>query len=229
MSPLSIQVTRLSAFAVALYPCVLPYLIVQAFLMSPSARPPFCLATAKINAKTNNHVTSTLFATESSTQSSSSASESVKYLIARGDGSSGGGGVPMKKAVSSRSTTNPSQQQPKSEPQPESNEEDDMPNLVRPKVGAPMPRGRPSWFHVPAPSLSQTSRYQQVKESLSTLSLNTVCEEAQCPNIGECWNGGTGTIMLLGDTCTRGCMFCAVKTDGKPPPPDPFEPFKVCT
>lgn len=101
-------------------------------------------------------------------------------------------------------------------------------NLVRPKVGAPMPIGRPSWFHVPAPSQAETSRYQQVKESLSNLSLNTVCEEAQCPNIGECWNGGTGTIMLLGDTCTRGCMFCAVKTDGKPPEPDPFEPFKVC-
>lgn len=44
------------------------------------------------------------------------------------------------------------------------------------------------------------SRYQQVKDSLKNLKLNTVCEEAQCPNIGECWNGGTGTIMLLGDT-----------------------------
>jgi lipoic acid synthetase len=44
------------------------------------------------------------------------------------------------------------------------------------------------------------SRYQQVKESLAKLDLHTVCEEAQCPNIGECWNGGTGTIMLLGDT-----------------------------
>lgn len=66
-----------------------------------------------------------------------------------------------------------------------------------------------------------------VKDSLEDLNLHTVCEEAQCPNIGECWSGGTGTIMLLGDTCTRGCMFCAVKTDSKPPPPDPFEPFKV--
>lgn len=60
---------------------------------------------------------------------------------------------------------------------------------------------------------------------MEDLNLNTVCEEAQCPNVGECWSGGTGTIMLLGDTCTRGCMFCAVKTDAKPPPPDPFEPF----
>jgi lipoic acid synthetase len=48
-----------------------------------------------------------------------------------------------------------------------------------------------------------------------------------CPNIGECWNGGTGTIMLLGDTCTRACRFCAVKTDQKPPPPDPEEPFNT--
>lgn len=90
-----------------------------------------------------------------------------------------------------------------------------------------MPDGRPSWFRVPAPSADEKSRYQAVKESLSDLSLNTVCEEAQCPNIGECWNGGTGTIMLLGDTCTRGCMFCAVNTDSKPPEPDPFEPFKT--
>lgn len=90
-----------------------------------------------------------------------------------------------------------------------------------------MPNGRPSWFRVPAPSQSSTSRYAEVKESLADLNLNTVCEEAQCPNIGECWNGGTGTIMLLGDTCTRGCMFCAVDTDQAPPPPDPFEPFKT--
>ncbi|KAL7484767.1 hypothetical protein ACHAW6_010391 [Cyclotella cf. meneghiniana] len=142
------------------------------------------------------------------------ASSSTKYVVSRGDGSSGGGGVPMKKP-------NQSGRQHVQE-----TDEGDV-NLVRPKVGAPMPIGRPSWFHVPAPSQAETSRYQQVKESLSNLSLNTVCEEAQCPNIGECWNGGTGTIMLLGDTCTRGCMFCAVKTDGKPPEPDPFEPFKT--
>ncbi|CAM9240746.1 unnamed protein product, partial [Hapterophycus canaliculatus] len=67
--------------------------------------------------------------------------------------------------------------------------------------------------------------YEELKSSLKELNLNTVCEEAQCPNIGECWNGGTGTIMLLGDTCTRGCKFCAVKTSQKPPEPDPFEPF----
>lgn len=90
-----------------------------------------------------------------------------------------------------------------------------------------MPEQRPDWFRVPAPSQASESRYQTVKESLGKLDLHTVCEEAQCPNIGECWNGGTGTIMLLGDTCTRGCMFCAVNTAAKPPPPDPFEPFKT--
>lgn len=106
-------------------------------------------------------------------------------------------------------------------------EEEDEDGLRRPKVGAEMPNGRPSWFRVPAPSQSEKSRYAEVKDSLKELSLATVCEEAQCPNIGECWNGGTGTIMLLGDTCTRGCMFCAVDTSQAPPPPDPFEPFKT--
>ncbi|CAJ1966711.1 unnamed protein product [Cylindrotheca closterium] len=136
---------------------------------------------------------------EKSTKDEESA---LPYIVARGDGSTGGGGLPMPRAV-----------------------EDD--GLKRPKVGAEMPNGRPSWFRVPAPSLAAESRYVEVKDSLKDLNLNTVCEEAQCPNVGECWSGGTGTIMLLGDTCTRGCMFCAVNTDSKPPPPDPFEPFKT--
>ncbi|XP_077219526.1 radical SAM superfamily protein [Tasmannia lanceolata] len=91
---------------------------------------------------------------------------------------------------------------------------------------------KPDWLRQRAP---QGERYRKVKESLSKLNLNTVCEEAQCPNIGECWNGGggaggevdgiaTATIMLLGDTCTRGCRFCAVKTSKNPAPPDPMEP-----
>jgi lipoic acid synthetase len=74
---------------------------------------------------------------------------------------------------------------------------------ITPKVGGAMPEGRrPDWFHVPAPGGSHT-RFEELRESLRELDLHTVCEEAQCPNIGECWNGGTGTIMLLGDTCTR--------------------------
>ncbi|KFM59635.1 Lipoyl synthase, mitochondrial, partial [Stegodyphus mimosarum] len=71
--------------------------------------------------------------------------------------------------------------------------------------------------------------YHHLKETLRNLNLHTVCEEARCPNIGECWGGGeygtaTATIMLLGDTCTRGCRFCSVKTSRTPPPPDPNEP-----
>lgn len=62
-------------------------------------------------------------------------------------------------------------------------------------------RSRPSWFKVPAPPPDgKESKYGELKKGLRELRLNTVCEEAQCPNIGECWNGGTGTIMLLGDT-----------------------------
>lgn len=76
--------------------------------------------------------------------------------------------------------------------------------------------------------------YHKLKTSLRELNLHTVCEEARCPNIGECWGGGEGetataTIMLLGDTCTRGCRFCSVKTARKPPPPDPNEPVNTAT
>mmetsp|Transcript_12134 Transcript_12134/g.18667 ORF Transcript_12134/g.18667 Transcript_12134/m.18667 type:complete len:363 (+) Transcript_12134:44-1132(+) len=95
---------------------------------------------------------------------------------------------------------------------------------IFPKVGAKMPEKRPDWFRVPAPGYDKTE-FNSLKESLTNLGLHTVCAEAQCPNIGECWNGGTGTIMLLGDTCTRGCRFCAVKTSPTPPKPDPMEPF----
>ncbi|KAK8951024.1 hypothetical protein KSP39_PZI003148 [Platanthera zijinensis] len=91
---------------------------------------------------------------------------------------------------------------------------------------------KPEWLRQRAP---QGEKFSKLQESLSKLKLNTVCVEAQCPNIGECWNGGggaggegdgiaTATIMLLGDTCTRGCRFCAVKTSRNPAPPDPMEP-----
>mmetsp|Transcript_11149 Transcript_11149/g.34155 ORF Transcript_11149/g.34155 Transcript_11149/m.34155 type:complete len:345 (-) Transcript_11149:154-1188(-) len=98
---------------------------------------------------------------------------------------------------------------------------------VVPSVGAPMPAGRrPSWFHVPAPGGDRT-HFRELQDSLREVNLHTVCEEAQCPNIGECWNGGTATIMLLGDTCTRGCRFCAVKTSSAPPELDDSEPFNT--
>ncbi|KAI4836348.1 lipoyl synthase [Plasmodium brasilianum] len=96
--------------------------------------------------------------------------------------------------------------------------------LQRPKVGNKMPEKKPDWFHVPAPT---GTKYNKLKNDLKKLKLHTVCEEAQCPNIGECWNIGTATIMLLGDTCTRGCKFCSVKTSSKPLPPDVNEPFNT--
>ena len=76
--------------------------------------------------------------------------------------------------------------------------------------GTPAPAARkPAWLKAPAP----TGRgYQQVRALVKTHRLATVCEEAKCPNIGECWNAGTATLMLLGAVCTRACRFCAVDT-----------------
>ncbi|HEY1693347.1 MAG TPA: lipoyl synthase [Polyangiaceae bacterium] len=68
---------------------------------------------------------------------------------------------------------------------------------------------KPAWLKVRAPG---GERYNTLKETFRRLDLHTVCEEARCPNIGECWAEGTATVMLLGDTCTRGCRFCAVTT-----------------
>jgi lipoic acid synthetase len=68
---------------------------------------------------------------------------------------------------------------------------------------------KPSWLKVKLPSGENYARLKQVSE---TLKLATVCQEARCPNIGECWAGGTATFMLMGEVCTRGCRFCAVKT-----------------
>ncbi|XP_064636827.1 lipoyl synthase, mitochondrial-like [Lineus longissimus] len=89
----------------------------------------------------------------------------------------------------------------------------------------------PPWLKTEIPA---GKNYTKVKNSLRKLKLNTVCEEARCPNIGECWGGGenqtaTATIMVLGDQCTRGCRFCSVKTSRKPPPPDPNEPVNTAT
>jgi lipoic acid synthetase len=68
---------------------------------------------------------------------------------------------------------------------------------------------KPSWLKVRAPG---GETYQRLKSTFRALDLHTVCEEARCPNVGECWREGTATVMLLGDTCTRGCRFCAVTT-----------------
>src|SRR5579864_6716188 len=69
--------------------------------------------------------------------------------------------------------------------------------------------------------------YNRLKLLSKNLGLHTVCEEAHCPNIGECWGGGTATFMLLGDVCTRGCRFCAVKSGNPMKVVDEFEPLKI--
>jgi lipoyl synthase len=83
---------------------------------------------------------------------------------------------------------------------------------------------KPSWLKVRAPG---GSTYLEIKEMMRERKLATVCEEARCPNIGECWGGGTATIMVMGDTCTRACRFCNVKTAKRPAPLDPQEPTNV--
>ena len=79
---------------------------------------------------------------------------------------------------------------------------------------------KPEWLKVRMPG---GGRYEQVRRTLRELSLNTVCEEASCPNVGECWGSGTATVMLMGRVCTRGCRFCDVES-GLPGPLDPLEP-----
>jgi lipoyl synthase len=86
---------------------------------------------------------------------------------------------------------------------------------------------RPEWMKVRAPS--QDSRYFDVKKLIHGASLNTICEEARCPNIGECWGRGTATFQILGDTCTRACRYCYVHSGRPESPPDPLEPLRLAT
>lgn len=83
---------------------------------------------------------------------------------------------------------------------------------------------KPSWIKMRAPA---GERYMELKGMLADLKLATVCQSAACPNIGECWGGGTATIMLMGDVCTRGCRFCNVKTGNPKGVLDIDEPRKV--
>ncbi|MDI6765673.1 MAG: lipoyl synthase [Bacteroidota bacterium] len=82
---------------------------------------------------------------------------------------------------------------------------------------------RPEWLKAKIPS---GENYARLKSLIEGKKLHTVCEEARCPNMGECWNHGTATFMILGDVCTRSCGFCAVKT-GKPTELDAQEPYRV--
>ena len=85
------------------------------------------------------------------------------------------------------------------------------------------PRRRPPWIRVRAPS---GETYEQVRRLMRSKTLHTVCEEAQCPNLGECWGRGTATFLMMGDTCTRSCGFCDIKT-GRPSPLDWSEPNRI--
>jgi lipoic acid synthetase len=82
---------------------------------------------------------------------------------------------------------------------------------------------KPEWLKVKLPS---GDNYERLRGIVKERGLHTVCQEAMCPNIAECWGVGTGTFMILGDTCTRGCRFCNVKT-GLPNPVDPLEAYKL--
>jgi len=87
---------------------------------------------------------------------------------------------------------------------------------------------KPRWLKVvSAGDHSNITEFKKLQSDLRGLNLHTVCEEAKCPNIGECWGGGTATIMLMGDTCTRGCRFCNIKTSKTPAILDQYEPEKV--
>lgn len=86
------------------------------------------------------------------------------------------------------------------------------------------PSAKPPWLKVRFPG---GKTFNWIEKQAESLKLATVCQEARCPNIGECWSGGTATFMLMGDTCTRGCRFCAVDTAKMPGSLDPEEPLKL--
>jgi len=87
----------------------------------------------------------------------------------------------------------------------------------------PIPARKPGWLKVKAPG---GPNYLRLKALMRELDLHTVCEEAHCPNVGECWEHGTATFMILGSVCTRNCAYCAV-AHGRPPKFDPAEPSRV--
>jgi lipoic acid synthetase len=86
------------------------------------------------------------------------------------------------------------------------------------------PLKKPEWLKIRPPA---GEKYTQIKSLLREKGLHTVCEEARCPNVAECWSGGTATFMLGSEVCTRACRFCAIQTARRPPPLDPEEPYKV--
>jgi len=99
----------------------------------------------------------------------------------------------------------------------------ELPVLQNESYTTPREARRPEWLKVRAPG---GEKYADLKKMMRSKTLHTVCEEARCPNISECWNAGTATFMIFGDTCTRSCGFCAVKT-GRPLALDEHEPQHV--
>ncbi|HEX7937760.1 MAG TPA: lipoyl synthase [Gemmatimonadaceae bacterium] len=89
----------------------------------------------------------------------------------------------------------------------------------------PLPERKPSWLKVKAPG---GQNYLKLKQMMRDMDLHTVCEEAHCPNVGECWEHGAATFMILGDVCTRNCAYCAV-AHGRPPRFDATEPSRVAS
>ncbi len=99
-------------------------------------------------------------------------------------------------------------------------------SLLAPRAEGPGSRSlplKPEWLKIRSPGGGQ---YATLKQNLRQRGLHTVCEEARCPNVEECWSGGTATLMLMGDTCTRACSFCAVKTGRQGLPLDSEEPVR---
>ncbi|KPI90057.1 putative lipoic acid synthetase mitochondrial precursor [Leptomonas seymouri] len=115
----------------------------------------------------------------------------------------------------------------------------ELPEGVTPLAASlgPIKRGEeplPPWLKLKVPKgMNHRPRFNRIRRSMREKKLSTVCEEAKCPNIGECWGGdedegtATATIMVMGSHCTRGCRFCSVLTSRRPPPLDPEEPEKV--
>ncbi|CAG9572722.1 putative lipoic acid synthetase, mitochondrial precursor [Leishmania major strain Friedlin] len=115
----------------------------------------------------------------------------------------------------------------------------ELPEGVAPSAASigPIKRGSeplPPWIKLKVPKgMTHRPRFNRIRRSMREKNLSTVCEEAKCPNIGECWGGSdeegtaTATIMVMGSHCTRGCRFCSVLTSRRPPPLDPEEPEKV--
>lgn len=100
----------------------------------------------------------------------------------------------------------------------------DAPSPVRSGATSAARRRLPPWLRVKLPAGNRQLAFNRTSATIAGNYLHTVCEEARCPNMHDCWARGTATFMIAGDTCTRGCRFCSVKTLREPPPPDEQEP-----